>query len=365
MWRPVGTARDVGDLCVGVWRKGWPSVGAWFRGRTVLPACAVVWGLARVRRFWALFRVLERVLGWWEGWVVCVGSGYPQEVMGSEKMKLGQVGTSARGRGAGPDGRAGPRDLAGGGRGPRARARRRALPAAMLAGVGVKSSWKWLRLPSGSSRSRLSALLAAAAAHPGRPGRSAGEPGARGLGGRSGPEGADPAPPQSAPENSPPTTSQSMHPQSSRASTSGGPSLYPTGPAHGAGARPPPRLGPHSSAGTPPPTTAFLRELFLRYPRSPGLPAPGPQLRWSPSQASSTFPGPTLAPPPPGPAPCPRPGAGRPAWAAAGPSLSVDSACPPYPTAQRGRGRGGARLQLPFCSAWDGETLPGGPAGLV
>lgn len=211
-----------------------------------------------------------------------------------------------------------------------------------------------------------SALLAAAVAHPGRPG---GAQVSRGLGAR-GPErteGADPAPPQSAPRKQlPPPPPRVCTPQSQPGLHLRRDPLLPNRPRPTGWSTAPPRLGPHSSAGTPPPQP----------PPSPqgALPSVSSEHRASRARRSSGSPSRPRRPPflwtHPGPPPRagrprPRPGAGRPALGRRGPPpFRRDRARPPYPTAQRGRGR---RSQTPaaFCSAWDGETPPGGPAGLV
>ena len=312
-------------------------------------------------------------------------------------MKPGLAGTLARGRGAGPEGRgrgraglgpcgrAGPRgtgrgQTAGGGafrdlgraegRGRRARALSRRAPSRppcwLVCGCQTElEAAVTLRAPVAPASS---ALLEAAAAHPGRPG---GAQVSRGLGAR-GPErteGADPAPPQSAPRAQLPHHLPEYTPLSlSRVCTSGRIPSYPTGPAPRAGARPLPvwvlipLQGPPPHHRAPPPFPQGALPLVSSEPRasralrssgSPSRPR-RPPFRW-------THP----APPPRAGRPRPRPGAGRPPLGCRGPPpLRRDPARPSYPTAQRGRGR---RSQAPaaFCSAWDGETPPRGPAGLV
>lgn len=341
------------------------------------------------------------------------GRGYPREVARSEKVKLGQVGTLAHGRGAGPDGRgrgraglgpggrAGPRgtgrgQTAGGGafrdlgraegRGRRVRARSRRAPSRppcwLVCGCQTElEAAATLRAPVAPASS---ALLAAAVAHPGRPG---GAQVSRGLGAR-GPErteGADPAPPQSAPRKQlPPPPPRVCTPQSQPGLHLRRDPLLPNRPRPTGWSTAPPRLGPHSSAGTPPPNHRLpLRELFLRYPRSTGLPAPAAAPGARPGLAVHLSSGPTLAllPGPGAPALVQVPAA--PLWAAAGPLPSAGTGLALPTPRHSGDGGGGARLQLPFVprgmerprpavlpgwSRWVkgcvGPPLPGDPSSL-
>lgn len=176
----------------------------------------------------------------------------------------------------------------------------------------------------------------------------------RGLGAR-GPErteGADPAPPQSAPRAQLPHHLPEYTPLSlSRVCTSGRIPSYPTGPAPRAGARPLPVWVLIPLQG-PPPTTAphrlSLRELFLWYPRSPGLPAPSAAPGARPGLAVHLSAGPTLPLLPGRGAPALVQVPAAPLWAAAGPLPSAGTRLALPTPRHSGDGGGGARLQLPF-----------------
>lgn len=186
----------------------------------------------------------------------------------------------------------------------------------------------------------------------------------RGLGAR-GPErteGADPAPPKSAPRaRIPPPPPGVCTPRSQPGPPQPGSPLTQQAPPHGL------EHGPSPSG------SSFLCRDPLPSPQG-ALPLVSSEPRASRARRSSGSPSrprrPPFswthpAPPPWAGRPRPRPGAGRPALGRRGPPpLRRDRARPPHPTAQRGRGR---RSQAPaaFCSAWDGETPPRGPAGLV
>lgn len=389
LWDVPGMWGDLWGLSEGGRVRG-------FRGEFAT-VCAVVWGrwhacvgFGRCLEYWSVgFGV------WWEGWVVYVGSWVPQggrEVRESEAWAGWDPGPRARGgarrQGAGPCGtwagrkggpsghRAGPdgrgRGLSGpgpgGGEGP-AGARTqpaRPLPAAMLAGVWVSNRAGSGCDSSGSSRSRLLSSAGGRSRAPGSARRSAGEPGPRGSGAGAD-RGRGPCPsPERPQKTAPPTTSQSMHPSVPAGSPpQAGSSLTqqapPYGLEHGPSSsgssflcRDPPPQPPPSPQGALPSVSSEHRASRAR--RSSGSPSRPrrPPFLW-------THPG----PPPRAGRPRPRPGAGRPALGRRGPPpFRRDRARPPYPTAQRGRGR---RSQTPaaFCSAWDGETPPGGPAGLV
>lgn len=238
----------------------------------------------------------------------------------------------------------------------------------MLAGVWVSNRAGSGCDSSGSSRSRLLSSTGGRSRAPGSARRSAGEPGPRGSGAGAD-RGRGPCPSPERPKSAAPPPPPGVYtPQSQSGLYLRPDPLLPNRPRPTGWSTAPPRLGPHSSAGTPPhhrappPFPQGALPLVSSEPRasralrssgSPSRPR-RPPFRW-------THP----APPPRAGRPRPRPGAGRPPLGCRGPPpLRRDPARPPYPTAQRGRGR---RSQAPaaFCSAWDGETPPRGPAGLV
>lgn len=169
----------------GVWSEGGRVRG--FRGEFAT-VCAVVWGRWHAVRggFGRCFRVLER--GFW-GVVGRLGSLWvvdtPGRSVGSEKMKLGQVGTPPAGRGGARRQGAGLGTWAG---------RREGRRCAHAAGAPPSRPPCWLVCvvsnragsgcdSSGSSRSRLLSSTGGRSRAPGSARcRSAGEPGPRGWG---------------------------------------------------------------------------------------------------------------------------------------------------------------------------------------
>ena len=97
-----------------------------------------------------------------------------------------------------------------------------------------------------------------------------------------------------------------------------------------------------------PPHRLSLRELFLWYPRSPGLPAPSAAPGARPGLAVHLSAGPTLPLLPGRGAPALVQVPAAPLWAAAGPLPSAGTRLALPTPRHSGDGGGGARLQLPF-----------------
>lgn len=216
------------------------------------------------------------------------------------------------GHGAGPDGRGRGLSGPGPGRGEGPAGARtqpaRPLPAAMLAGVWVSNRAGSGCDSSGSSRSRLLSSTGGRSRAPGSARRSAGEPGPRGSGAGAD-RGRGPCPSPERPKSAAPPPPPGVYtPQSQSGLYLRPDPLLPNRPRPTGWSTAPPRLGPHSSAGTPPPPprpTAFPSgSSSFGILGAPGFPRP-PQLR-EPVQASpSTFPLDPPCPSSPGGAPPP------------------------------------------------------------